>query len=71
MFEISRTTSAIVQELVMNLKPGIVLSDGDTLHLAINGGHSALYGELSNHLIRFLVSDYGITWTERCGMTEN
>ncbi|EFA71016.1 hypothetical protein CEP10_08810 [Cylindrospermopsis raciborskii S07] len=59
-----------VQELVMNLQalamvlerkgyPASCYTCGDQMNSA-----SFMVGLGNNHLIRFLVSDYGITWTE-------
>ena len=61
-----------VQDLVMNLKAlAIVLERRGYLASCYTCGQemnsaSFMVSLGDNHLIRFLVSDYGITWTELC-----
>jgi len=61
-----------VQDLVMNLKAlAIVLEKRGYLASCYTCGQemnsaSFMVSLGDNHLIRFLVSDYGITWTELC-----
>ncbi|NES84791.1 MAG: DUF1815 family protein [Moorea sp. SIO2B7] len=61
-----------VQDLVMNLQAlAIVLENRGYLASCYTCGNkmnsaSFMVSLGDNHLIRFLVSDYGITWTEMC-----